>query len=390
MQQTLTLEAHAADQLVRESHELSRSWAKCVARELSPAQLQAMTFQVAGQMPEILRGIADFVRDDERYAITDDEAVVTALVTLARMRRSEGSSPAEVIGELDVLARLLDGACLEWLRSYPATPEPAAVVRVTGRLNRAPILMGQIMMQALWEDGQQGDGERHVAREVQEFADMLAHELNTPLNAASMTAQLLEYADTGTQEARRLALLIRRQLERVNAVMRDVRAASLGGSGQTATLMMPFGQVLADILTEIRDEARTADVRLDLDEPIPAVRMNASRLKIVLVNLIRNAIKYANPARPVRWVRIGFRREARDGVWWVEVSDNGMGIPAEHHASVFRESFRAHPERANGTGRGLLIVRQEVEQLGGRIEFSSEPGVGTTFRFCLPEAGAPE
>jgi signal transduction histidine kinase len=76
-------------------------------------------------------------------------------------------------------------------------------------------------------------------------------------------------------------------------------------------------------------------------------------------------------------------------VWWVEVSDNGLGIPAEFHGSIFHESVRAHPERADGTGRGLIIVRQEVEALGGRIEFSSEPGVGTTFRFSLREAGAP-
>jgi signal transduction histidine kinase len=72
--------------------------------------------------------------------------------------------------------------------------------------------------------------------------------------------------------------------------------------------------------------------------------------------------------------------------WWVHVSDNGLGIPAEQHDNIFQRHFRAHPERGNGTGLGLMIVREEVEQLGAEIEFSSEPGVGSTFRFSLPPA----
>src|SRR5687767_14286494 len=171
MQHTKTFEAHAADQLVQESQELARNWEMTVARHWTSAQRQAMTFQVAGHMPEILRRVAAFVRDDERYSMLDDEVVVTALFSIVRYRRRDGSSPAELISELDVLAQVLDDACLEWLRTYPDQPEPEAVVRVTGRLNRAPILLGQIAMQAFWEDEQQGAPEQQLAR-VQEFADM--------------------------------------------------------------------------------------------------------------------------------------------------------------------------------------------------------------------------
>jgi signal transduction histidine kinase len=289
MQQAVTFEGHAADQLARESQELARNWAKRVARQWSQRQRRAMTFQLAGHMPEILRRVAEFVRDDESYSISGDATVVAALGTIARLRRGEGSSPAELMREFDLLAQVLDGACLEWLRTYPTTPEPASVVRVVGRVNRVPLLMGQISMEAYWAE--EAPEKRPVSRDAQEFADMLAHELNTPLNAASMTAQLLEYAEGASTEARRLALVIRRQLDRAYAIMRDVRAASLMPTPDAPTQILPLGHVLGEVLAETRDQLRAEEVRLDVDEPIPAITVNTSRVKIVLVNLVRNAIK---------------------------------------------------------------------------------------------------
>jgi signal transduction histidine kinase len=125
-------------------------------------------------------------------------------------------------------------------------------------------------------------------------------------------------------------------------------------------------------------------------EPIPPVEVDASRVEIILGNLLRNAASYADPAHPVRWVRVRFSWQEDAALWWMEVSDNGLGIPTEHHGRIFERFFRAHPERAEGTGLGLAIVQDAVRQLGGRIELESEPGVGTTFRIALPRGGVEE
>ena len=118
------------------------------------------------------------------------------------------------------------------------------------------------------------------------------------------------------------------------------------------------------------------------------MQVDASWLEIVLLNLIRNAVKYSNPERAVRWVRIRFRKDEDQvkALWWIEVRDNGLGIHAEHHGQIFERFFRAHPEQAEGTGLGLAIVREAVQQSGGHITLESEPGVGSTFRFSLPRS----
>jgi signal transduction histidine kinase len=86
----------------------------------------------------------------------------------------------------------------------------------------------------------------------------------------------------------------------------------------------------------------------------------------------------------VRRVRIAFEQEAGRG-WWASVSDNALGIEPEHQGRILDRFFRAHPDVAEGAGLGLSIAQDATQQLGSRVEFESEPGVGTTFRFFLPK-----
>lgn len=92
----------------------------------------------------------------------------------------------------------------------------------------------------------------------------------------------------------------------------------------------------------------------------------------------------------MRWVRVSFHRPPGSEEWWVEVADNGMGVPAEMHARIFERFFRGHPDAAEGTGLGLAIAREAIQQMESRLEFDSEPGRGTTFRFSLPSTEAVE
>jgi signal transduction histidine kinase len=384
---TLSFEQFAANQLSNSCAQVTDDWAERVAQTSSDAGKRAHVLQRAGTMPDVLRRVAEFLGDEDTELLRNDEGVRQALSTFVRMRRECGCGPALLLREMDVLAEVLDGACLQWLREYPhGPPTPDSVVRVAGRLNRAPIILGEIGVEEYWQEEQ--SEERDVATQVRDFADRLTHELKTPLNAAGMTAQLLEYTDGAlrSSESKRLISLIRRNLDRADSLLQDVRVTSLGLRDDRRAVIRPFGQVLGEVLAEVHDEAVSEGVRLDVEEPVASARVDAARVKLILTNLLRNAIRYADPARPTRWVRIRCIRNAAEGRWWVHVSDNGLGIPDEHHEHVFRRSFRAHPEHRPGTGLGLLIVQQEVQALGGSIDFSSEAGEGTTFRFQLVDA----
>jgi signal transduction histidine kinase len=109
-----------------------------------------------------------------------------------------------------------------------------------------------------------------------------------------------------------------------------------------------------------------------------------SQLSHVFLNLLSNAIKYRNPAAPPN-LRIKAQHVGEQ--WIVSISDNGIGFDQRHAERVFGLFKRLHRrEEYPGTGLGLAICKRIVERYGGRIWAESQPGIGTTFSFSLPEA----
>jgi CheY-like chemotaxis protein/anti-sigma regulatory factor (Ser/Thr protein kinase) len=126
--------------------------------------------------------------------------------------------------------------------------------------------------------------------------------------------------------------------------------------------------------------------RQALAVPTPWVRGDRVRLRQVLVNLLGNAVKYN---RRGGWVEVS-AQAAGAGVR-IAVRDSGRGLSAAQRAQLFQPFNRlgAEATAVEGTGLGLVIVRELVELMGGAIEVDSEPGVGTTFTLTLPRAEAP-
>jgi signal transduction histidine kinase len=376
-----SFEEYAAERLAAERERLTRAWVERIASDLQdPPRRVLPTEELLAVIPAVLDAAAPFVRTGQSQTLRGNAVIAEPLRALTRLRRSQGYDLRELLCELDLLAQVLDGACLEWLAAYPAETGGDALIRASGRLNRAPILIGEAVVSAYH------DADLDAGGTLQEFTDILTHELNTPLGAAEGAALLLESDEIvgGAQERRHFAGLIQRNLRRARMVISDVRELALARAGaQGSQRWLPLALVLDEVLMEIRDEVRAAGTRIEVDGPVPDLLVDAGRAESILLNLIGNAAKYADPTRAVRWVRLSF--EARqEGGCWVRVSDNGLGIPPEHQGKIFQRFFRAHPDRAEGTGLGLAIVREAVQQLGGEIEFHSEPGVGSTFRFSLP------
>jgi signal transduction histidine kinase len=130
---------------------------------------------------------------------------------------------------------------------------------------------------------------------------------------------------------------------------------------------------------------RDRAVALDLDFPraTPPVAADADRVVQVMLNLLGNAVKFADPEHGR--VRVGV--EVLDGEVRVDVDDNGAGVPEEDRELIF-DKFRqgTHRDRPPGTGLGLPISREIVDHLGGRLWVASRPGPGARFSFTLPVA----
>jgi signal transduction histidine kinase len=142
-----------------------------------------------------------------------------------------------------------------------------------------------------------------------------------------------------------------------------------------------LGAVVADALEVLEPQIATRRVRVDVATPLPSVPGQATKLGHVVGNLIGNAIRFV----PEETGEIAVSSAREDGALVLSVRDNGVGIPAEYHETIF-EMFRRVPDGDGGagSGMGLAIVRRIVEGHGGRVWVESVRGAGCTFQVRLP------
>jgi signal transduction histidine kinase len=143
--------------------------------------------------------------------------------------------------------------------------------------------------------------------------------------------------------------------------------------------------VLPPLITMLSAPAPRHDLVAEIDPSARWVRADAGKLNQILLNLLGNAIKYSPDGGEV----VVRSAPAPDGRVEVSVTDQGIGIPAEHIERIFERFHRVDSSETRsipGTGLGLYIVRHLVELHGGAISAESTPGRGSKFRFILSAA----
>jgi PAS domain S-box-containing protein len=211
--------------------------------------------------------------------------------------------------------------------------------------------------------------------ELEELAFAGAHDLQEPLRSLE---RALQGALAG--EAADLALALR-QAGHMRELLRDL----VDYAGSTALRVSVETSDLAQALEWAVENLRPAIVECDAEikvEALTRVVADPIQLARVFQNLLANALRFRGPDAPI--VSVGAVPRERDVL--VYVRDNGIGIPVEHHESIFRVFERLHGGERPGTGMGLAICRRILERHGGRIWVESEPGRGSIFYLTLPRA----
>ena len=233
------------------------------------------------------------------------------------------------------------------------------------------------------------------------FLANMSHEIRTPMNAIIGFSQLLaeesgtgrtrEYAERVTTSAWQLLGLVSDILELARIEADRVKIEAID---------FPLAAVLERAEGRVRDAARRKGIAIEqsVDPALPAIlHGDAGKLGQVLGNLLDNAVKFSAKGvvtvRVARAVaRIDRPRPPDDAVLLrFAVSDEGIGIPPEKHAGLFKVFEQLDPSstrRFGGTGLGLAICRRLVRLMGGDMGLESEPGVGSTFHFTVPLAPA--
>jgi signal transduction histidine kinase len=226
-------------------------------------------------------------------------------------------------------------------------------------------------------------------RAKSEFVRMVTHEFRSPLSAVQSMLRLLELGVVGPLGEKQRDLVERSQ-RRISALLAMVGDLLELAAGKMEMLQGEKTRVdLNQIIAKVTDLMRTGAEEKDIDyrievgeEPLILIGFEDG-LERVVMNLVSNAIKYTPQGGSVT-----VRAWSEDGRIRLEVSDTGIGIPEEALPRIFTEFYRAKNAKAmnvEGTGLGLVIAKDVIEQHGGEISVRSVVGEGSTFSVSLPK-----
>ena len=238
----------------------------------------------------------------------------------------------------------------------------------------------------------------HVFRDISEYKEIdrmksdfvatVSHELRTPLTSIlGFSKTLLRTDATFSEESRQSFLTeIVREGERLARLIEDVLSVSRIEAGKLQLDLKPIvvGPAVSHVVANVSKLTSIHNFVINVRDDIPPVMADGDKFHQVLLNLVVNAVKYSPDGGDVV-----ISAQHKDSRVRFMVADQGVGISAEHLPHIFERFYRAGPrgkKGATGTGLGLYVSRNLVEQMGGRIWVESDLGQGSRFFFELPLA----
>lgn len=223
-----------------------------------------------------------------------------------------------------------------------------------------------------------------------EFVANVSHELRTPItNIRSYAETLAENPDLPPDTTASFLGVILSESDRMTHIVQDLLTLSRFDSGHSELNLttFPFAGLLEESCQAMRIEAqrRGHTLRLEGTDGLPAIRADRERISQVVMNVLSNAIKYTPDGG-----RIVLTAGCTPDRVWLEVADNGIGIPPEDRDRIFERFYRvdkARSRESGGTGLGLSIAQEIVRQHQGSLTLVDRPGPGTTLRLELKREG---
>ncbi|NOS93763.1 MAG: HAMP domain-containing histidine kinase [Cyclobacteriaceae bacterium] len=214
--------------------------------------------------------------------------------------------------------------------------------------------------------------------ELDRFVYSASHDLRAPLNSISglLNLQRLDPQSTAYVD------LIQSRVTIMDKFIRDIIDYSRNSRTNVEKESIRLREVIletVDIL-KVSQSSHPIAFQIEVDETLQIVS-DLPRLRVVLNNLISNAIKYADHSKSNSFILIKAWRDTKQLI--VTIEDNGIGIETALQPKIFDMFYRA-TTLSSGSGLGLYIVKESLEKLHGTISFRSEFAKGTTFHIALP------
>ena len=222
-------------------------------------------------------------------------------------------------------------------------------------------------------------------KELESFAYSVSHDLRAPLRHMVGYSELLQRQASSSldEKSRRFIQTILNSAKRMGNLIDDLLAFSRIGRAETKKTKVDLRQLVDEVVAEIGQDTKGRDIAWKIGA-LPVCYGDRSMLRLVVVNLVSNAVKFTRMREPAE-IEIGCDDRNQEEVE-VFVRDNGAGFDIQYVNKLFGVFQRLHlPEQFEGTGIGLATVQRIVHRHGGQVRGEAAVEQGATFYFSLPK-----
>ena len=360
-----------ADLIKQERQALLSQW-RLQVRELPSARLLDIP-TLNDHMPDLLDELAEELKSDSESTIP--EALLEESPPAHGLQRlQEAFDIQEVVAEYNILRGCIHDLATE--NGIMLQGQPFHVINRVFDHAIGLALETYATQQAL-----------EVKQRREEYLAFVAHDLRTPLFAISLAGRVLEQSlpKRGyTEDSSQMLKSMRRSVQQLEGLVQKILEENTNSEAVSGIHLerrsfdlWPLVERLISDTALIAESADTQIVNSVPDDLL--VYADAGLLQRILQNLVSNALKYA----PKGIITIGAENLEDENSVACWVNDNGMGIPEDMHEKIF-DKGETDAERDDGVGLGLAIVQSFSGAHGGGVTVESAPGVGSTFKFTLP------
>ena len=223
-----------------------------------------------------------------------------------------------------------------------------------------------------------------INRDLDRYVHLISHDINGPLSGIVGYSAYLQQHNTGTDsKIAQVTHHLYQSSQRLNRMIKDLLEMTI-----ITRTHKPFEKIeVAAIVKEALQRQEFAILKsfaeIKLPESFPTVLADRLKLTVVFYNIIGNAIKYSSKDQQKPKVEISWQKRDLDFMFCIK--DNGIGIAVEYYKDIF-DMFKRLPEAESfeGSGVGLAIVKEIIQEHGGQIWLESAPNQGTKFFFTIP------
>ncbi|ESU27010.1 histidine kinase [Flavobacterium limnosediminis JC2902] len=220
----------------------------------------------------------------------------------------------------------------------------------------------------------------NINKELDKFVYSISHDLRSPIISVKGLVEIAQKEDNISQIKEYLNLM-HQSLTQQDQFIRDIIDYSRNKRNQVCIESVSLNKLIDEAISQHQHIKEENPITITKNILADEIITDSLRLRIILNNLISNAVKYSDANKPFKHIAI--KTHEKDSCYVMEIEDNGVGIKKDHLQKIFDMFFVT--DNNMGSGLGLYIVKEAAEYLNGNIAVNSEKNIGTTFTVTLPK-----